>query len=124
MISGGNATLFVADMERAIEFYTQVLGLELKFRAENFWAEVQAGDSLVIGLHPASESAAAPGTVGAIHIGLIASIPLEEVKVKLAEHDYHFSGEITDDGPGRFASMKDPDGNQLYFWEHNSSCME
>jgi catechol 2,3-dioxygenase-like lactoylglutathione lyase family enzyme len=29
MIAGGNATVMVADMDRAVAFYTRVLGLEL-----------------------------------------------------------------------------------------------
>ncbi|MCU1262991.1 MAG: hypothetical protein JWO80_5876 [Bryobacterales bacterium] len=32
MISGGNATVFVSNMDRAVEFYTGVLGLKLTNR--------------------------------------------------------------------------------------------
>ncbi len=117
MINGGNATIFVSDMDKAIHFYTEVLGMKLRMRAENFWAEVQAGDTLVIGLHPASPSAEAPGTPGAIQIGLTVTEPLEEIERQLGNHGVKFSGGITEDGPGRFASFKDPDGNILYFWE-------
>lgn len=117
MISGGNATVFVSDMDKSIDFYTKALGMQLRMRAENFWAEVQAGDSLVIGLHPASPSAKDPGTEGCIHIGLQVSEPLEEVQRKIGEHGIQFAGDIIADGPGRFANIADPDGNRLYFWE-------
>ena len=117
MISGGNATLFVSDMDKAVQFYTEVLGLELVMRAENHWAEVQAG-SFTIGLHPRSDKAPPPGTAGAVQIGLLVGQPLEEVQRRLAEHNVEFTMPITEDeGAGRFATFDDFDGNHLYFWE-------
>ncbi len=119
MINGGNATIFVADMEKSIHFYTEILQLELRFRAENHWAEVQAGDTLVIGLHPASPNVEEPGTAGAIQLGLTVDEPLEEIQRRLSVHGVNFLSDIVDDGPGRFARFKDPDGNILYFWQSN-----
>jgi catechol 2,3-dioxygenase-like lactoylglutathione lyase family enzyme len=52
MISGGNATIYVSNMDSAIRFYTEILGLKLTNRFGNHWATVKAGDTLVIGLHP------------------------------------------------------------------------
>ena len=49
MISGGNATVFVSDMDRAVRFYTEVLGLKLTNRFGNHWATVEAGKGLTIG---------------------------------------------------------------------------
>lgn len=123
MIKGGNATIFVSDMDRSIDFYTETLGMTLRMRAENFWAEVQAGEGLVIGLHPASPSAEPPGTRGSIQIGLSVSEPLEEIQKRIAKHGVKFVGEIIADGPGRFANIKDPDGNPIYFWEE-AACEE
>jgi len=118
MITGGNVTLFVSDFERAVQFYTDVLGLPLRMRAENFWAEVVAGTDFVIGIHPESESAAKPGTVGAMQIGLSVSGPIEELVAALKGKGVTFVGEIvSDDGVGKFARFLDPDGNHLYFWE-------
>lgn len=118
MINAGNATVFVSDFERALQFYTEVLGFSLRFRAENFWAEVQIGDSLVIGIHPASENAAAPGTVGAIHIGLNVDEPLAGVIEKLTARGVKFDGPmVEDEGAGKFVNFRDPDGNRLYLWE-------
>ena len=118
MINGGNATIFVSDFERALHFYTEVMEFPLRFRAENFWAEVQVGDSLVIGLHPASDNAAAPGTVGAIHIGLNVNEPLAGVIEKLTARGVTFDGPMVEDaGAGKFVNFRDPDGNRLYLWE-------
>jgi catechol 2,3-dioxygenase-like lactoylglutathione lyase family enzyme len=46
MISGGNATVYVSNMDNAIRFYTEVLGLKLTNRFGNHWATVQAGKTL------------------------------------------------------------------------------
>ena len=66
MVSGGNATIIVADMDRSIRFYTEVLGLALTNRFGNDWATVSAGDFFTIGIHPASPKYQKPGTKGSI----------------------------------------------------------
>ncbi len=119
MITGGNATLYVADFEGALTFYTKVLGLKLRFRAQNHWAEVQAGQTLVIGIHPATPHAPKPGTAGAIHIGLTVDEPLDQVMKKLGARGVKFEGPMIDDPKSgmRFAFLKDPEGNGIYLWE-------
>ena len=52
MITGGNATVYVSDMDRAVDFYVNLLGLKLGQRFGNHWAQIEVGQSLVIGLHP------------------------------------------------------------------------
>ncbi len=44
---------FVADMERAVRFYRDVLGLALKFQSPE-WSEFATGET-TLALHPASE---------------------------------------------------------------------
>lgn len=124
MFKGGNATLFVADFEASLRFYTEVLGLPLRMRAENYWAEVVAGDDLVIGIHPSNDDHAAPGTVGAIEIGLIVDEPLEKVIERLKPRGVNFKGPIVEDDNGamRFQYLEDPDGNRIYLWEHAAAC--
>ena len=56
MINGGNATVYVSNMDSAIQFYTEVLGLKLTNRFGNSWATVQAGKTLVIGCIPGRRS--------------------------------------------------------------------
>jgi predicted enzyme related to lactoylglutathione lyase len=48
---------FVADMDRAVEFYRDTVGLPLKFQSPG-WSEFLTGEAR-LGLHPASEKNAA-----------------------------------------------------------------
>jgi predicted enzyme related to lactoylglutathione lyase len=115
MVTGGNATVFVTNMDAAIKFYTEVLGMTLASHFDDAWAEVQAG-GFAIGLHPKSEKSAAPGTHGSIQIGLMVE-SIEDAVAKLKEHGVAGVGEIVRGTGGIFAHFGDPDGNELYFWE-------
>ena len=117
MISGGNATVYVSDMDRAVNFYTVVLGLRLSNRFGDRWATVDAGPGLTIGLHPASPTAPAPGTKGAVHLGLQLDEPIETVLARLRAHHVTPQGSIIRAEGGAFASIEDPDGNPIYLWE-------
>ena len=121
MIHGGNCTVFVSNMDKAVDFYTNVLGLKLRRRFDNNWAEVEAGPDLMIGLHPATDKAPAPGTPGSIHIGLTVTEPLETVMGTLAERGVEFVSPVVSDEPGRFVFLQDPDGHVIYLWEHASA---
>jgi predicted enzyme related to lactoylglutathione lyase len=117
MISGGNATVFVSNMDAAVQFYTDVLGLKLTNRFGDAWATVEAGKGLTIGLHPASSKYPAPGTKGSIVLGLEIDQPIEAVVARLAERGVRFLGAIVDDEAGKFAHLQDPDGNEMYLWQ-------
>jgi predicted enzyme related to lactoylglutathione lyase len=123
MISGGNATIIVADMDRSIHFYTQVLGLRLTNRFGNDWATVSAGEGLTIGIHPASTKYPAPGTKGAIILGLDIDQPIEQVLRQLTKHGVQIKGSIARTDPGNFANFEDPDGNEIYLWEKLSAAV-
>ncbi len=43
-ISGAVAQLRTTDLEGSIRFYTEVVGLELEFRYEDFYAGIRAGE--------------------------------------------------------------------------------
>ena len=116
MIRGGNATIYVRDMQRAVEFYTQTLGLTLVFRAGDHWAELDAG-GLRIGLHPASDRGPAPGTPGAITVGLSVDEPIAQVVAVLESRGVTVEGPTRDDGGLSLAFFTDPDGNPLYLAE-------
>jgi catechol 2,3-dioxygenase-like lactoylglutathione lyase family enzyme len=114
MITGGNATVFVSDMNNAVAFYTETLGLELRQRFGDHWAEVQAG-GMVIGLHPKSDDAPAPGTSGAISIGLEVAGDIHTVVKQLSAKGVRFRGPVVNDGGAvALAFFGDPDGNDLY----------
>jgi predicted enzyme related to lactoylglutathione lyase len=119
MISGGNATVFVSNMDTAVHFYTEILGMKLTNRFGNSWATVEAGKGLTIGLHPASEKYPAPGTRGAVMLGLEIDHAIEKVMAQLAHHKVKIKGSITRSESGNFVHLEDPDGNELYLWEVN-----
>src|SRR5687767_7322816 len=81
LVAGGSPTIFISDMERAVGFYTQTLGLEVAYRAGDKFCMIDAGGGLMIGLHPheAGKHAPPPGTSGSIQVGLNVARPIEEV---------------------------------------------
>jgi predicted enzyme related to lactoylglutathione lyase len=117
MVSAGNATIIVSDMDRSIQFYTDILGLKLTNRFGYDWATVSAGEGLTIGIHPASAKYPNPGTKGAIILGFDIDVPVEEAVRKLAQHGVSIKGSIVRSEPGNFAHLEDPDGNEIYLWE-------
>ena len=116
MISGGNATVFIRDMDRAVAFYSETLGLKLRNRYGDEWAEIDAG-GLTIGLHPPSAAGPEPGAAGAMQIGLNVTEPIGKVVEALKSRGVAFQGPIVDDGPVKLAFFTDPDGNTLYLCE-------
>lgn len=119
MIHGGVATLYVSDMDRAVSFYTETLGLSLVQRWGDKWASIDAGDGLTLGLHPMSEHAPKPGTSGSISVGLNVTQPIDEVVATLESRGVRFRGPVQQDAEGgiRLAFLGDPDGNDLYLCE-------
>jgi catechol 2,3-dioxygenase-like lactoylglutathione lyase family enzyme len=115
MINGGNATVYVSNMDKAIQFYTEVLGLKLTNRFGNNWATVQAGKTLVIGLHPWSARYPRPGTKGSVQIGLVVSRvePIKEFAARLRKHGVAVS-DIIESEEANYVSFEDPDGNPIY----------
>jgi catechol 2,3-dioxygenase-like lactoylglutathione lyase family enzyme len=123
MITGGNVTVYVSDMDRAVAFYVGTLGLKLQERFDGHWAEIRVGSDLVIGLHPKSENAPAPGSRGAISIGLTVDEPLEEMVERLSSQGVRFKGPIVRDEKAgiALAFFGDQDGNDLYFCQFAGS---
>src|ERR1700730_17870243 len=54
---------FVADMDRAVKFYRDVLGLPLKFQSPG-WSEFVTGET-ILALHPASQK----NLAGSVELG-------------------------------------------------------
>jgi catechol 2,3-dioxygenase-like lactoylglutathione lyase family enzyme len=110
MFSSGNVTIPVSDMNRAIHFYTEVLGLKLVYRHGDHWASIQVGNTLTIGLHPG-----APQTVrGSMSIGLELAGSLDDAMRALEAKGVKFAASGSEGKAGRFVPFADPDGNQLY----------
>ena len=117
MVTGGNATVFVSNMDNAVRFYTEVLGLKLTNRFGDHWATVDAGKGLTIGLHPASAKFPTPGTKGGVILGLEIGVPIEQAIARLTERGVKIGGIIRDEPSGDFADFEDLDGNSIYLWE-------
>ncbi len=63
----GYAIHFVADMDRAVAFYRDTLGLTLKFASPG-WTEFATGET-TLALHPAS----AQNPAGSTHLGFVST---------------------------------------------------
>jgi catechol-2,3-dioxygenase len=115
MINGGNATVYVSNMDNAVTFYTEVLGLKLTNRFGDHWATVQVGKTLVIGLHPWSEKYPRPGTKGSVQIGLVVSRdePIAELAARLRKRGVEVS-DIIESAEANYIHFTDPDGNPIY----------
>lgn len=64
MLQGITATIFISDMDRAVDFYNKTLGLPLAGRWGDEYAAIDLGKGIAIGLHPAKgHTARSPGPV-------------------------------------------------------------
>ncbi|MBV9573330.1 MAG: VOC family protein [Acidobacteriales bacterium] len=95
---------FVADMDRAVKFYRDVLGLSLKFESPG-WSEFSTGET-TLGLHPSSEKDAA----GKVEFGFNVA-DLDKFYDDMRTKGVKFSMPPTQqDFGGRLAQFEDPDG--------------
>jgi catechol 2,3-dioxygenase-like lactoylglutathione lyase family enzyme len=104
----------VADVNRAVDFYTRTLGLPLKQRYGDDWVEIEA-PGVLIGLHPAGSEPVPAERPSALTIGLLVE-DLDDALATLGQRgltiDQQLSGEAA-----RSASFRDPDGNPLYLMQ-------
>jgi CreA protein len=109
---------WVSDMDRAVRFYEEAVGLSLVRRDDSNWAEFDAGPAR-LALHAAIEGRPmAPG--GATAVFRVedldaARTALEARGVEFEEH----VGEVQDFA--RFASFRDPDGNAVQIIEYRET---
>jgi catechol 2,3-dioxygenase len=106
---------WVADMDRAVDFYTGPLGLPLRMRHGDDWAELDGG-GIRIGLHggPSAEASPLPGGTVVFEVDDLdlAKAGFEERGLAFDEH----LGEVP--GYARYASFTDPDGNTVQIIEY------
>ena len=110
LIQGGLAGLRVADLNRALDFYVDTLGLKLA-QKENDEAIIDAGGFRVC-LHLSSSRV----TPSQGEIGLYTPGDLERAVNLLKGRGVVFSGEIREEKGRRFAHFFDPDGNAVYLY--------
>jgi predicted enzyme related to lactoylglutathione lyase len=109
-------TIFVSDMDRAVEFYTSVLGMKLEHRFGNEWASLKTQDGVNVGLHPASKESPA-GRRGSITIGFEVRESIKKAVTEMKQKGVKFVTTITDDKQVKAAHFQDPDGNEMYLVE-------
>ena len=109
---GANVTLMVADLDRAVGFYTGLLGFSLLYRADPHFAMVER-KGFQVGLHPWGAADREPRSRG-VSIGLSVS-DIQEAVERLQSEGVAFPGGIVDDdGAILRADFRDPDGTGLY----------
>ena len=118
LILGGTPTVYVADLDRAIAFYTETLGLKLFMRAGNEYASIDAGRGFYLGLHPAGPESPKPGAAGATQVTFGVGQPIERVVETLAARGVGFPHGVVADGPVKLAFFRDVDGNEMYLCEY------
>jgi predicted enzyme related to lactoylglutathione lyase len=105
----------VSDLERAKEFYGDVLGLKKTLEIPG-WAEFgHAQDAPTIGLNamPRNEGGPKPGSDGGATVVLRVA-DVEKTQQHLAGRGVKFEGKIEEvQGVVRIATFRDPDGNRL-----------
>jgi predicted enzyme related to lactoylglutathione lyase len=112
MVSGVAAVWMpVQDMDRAIEFYGQTLGLKVD-RKEERWAEVDA-NGLLIGLNGRESEGA--GAEGGPVVSFQPDGDLEEAKADLEGKGVSFT-EISEHPWGRITTFQDSEGNDLQLY--------
>jgi CreA protein len=107
--------VWVADLDAAVTFYGEVLGLELVRREGQEWAEFEAGP-IRLALH-GTEAPETGGSGGATAVFRVDD--LDAARWQLVERGAAFDeheGEVP--GLARFATFRDPDGNALQLIEY------
>jgi lactoylglutathione lyase len=97
---------FVGDMERAVKFYRDVVGLPLKFQSPG-WSEFETGGT-TLGLHPAS----ATNPPGSVELGF--KVPdLQTFHREMSEKGVQFTMPPTkQDFGGELAQFVDSEGGR------------
>jgi catechol 2,3-dioxygenase-like lactoylglutathione lyase family enzyme len=104
---------WVSDMDRAIAFYRDALGLTLVRRHGDEWAELDAGP-VRLALHGGASPERAPGGTVVFEVEDLDASRFA-MEMRGAVFDAHV-GEA--DGVARFTSFTDPDGNRMQLIEH------
>ena len=109
----GIATVWlpVDDMDRAVAFYRDTLGLEVK-KQEAQWSEID-GNGVTIGLNGREETHSHGG--GAV-VTFQPDGTIDDEFARLRAAGVEFAGRISDHEWGRVAPFKDSEGNDLQLY--------
>jgi catechol 2,3-dioxygenase-like lactoylglutathione lyase family enzyme len=109
---------WVTDLDRAVAFYHDVLGLPLARRDGDEWAEFGAGETR-FALHAAGPGRE-PRPGGATAVFEVGD--LDKAKGELSAQGVVFGHEGAVESYARFASFSDPDGNTLQIIEYDPAA--
>ena len=113
MVAGvSNVWVPVEDMQRALGFYRDVLGLTVKMESPE-WSELDAG-GLSIGLN-ARETASGSSSGGAV-ITFQPEAGIEAEVAQLQGKGVTFTGEVSSYDWGSVAPFRDSEGNDLQLY--------
>ena len=101
--------LLVSNMKKSIEFYKDVLGMEVKQQAED-WVEFSK-QGTVLALHPTKKKKKLTKNINML-IGFDVS-ELESVCSNLEKKKVKFHKKVTSEAFGRHAIIEDPDGHLI-----------
>lgn len=102
--------LMQPDLQKAVDFYTKLGGLELKFHMKKRWAEFELG-SLKVGLCPTESAAQERRT------GIVFEIESIQEFYDANKQDLDFIGAPLEKLHGVMVSVKDPGGNIIDLYQ-------
>jgi len=133
MISSGNATISVSNLDAAIRFYTEQLGLRLTNRIGDRWATIDAGASywtsagiaagLTLGLRPTAPHEPPPGTTSGVGFGFETYNRIEDVAAELKGRSVRVAGDVITFEAGKVVAFTDLDGVATYAWEFSEEML-
>jgi predicted enzyme related to lactoylglutathione lyase len=100
------AIKFVSDMESAVRFYRDTLGLTLRFESP-FWSEFETGET-ILALHPASDE----NPAGSVQLGLSVD-DIDRFYDSGRAEGLVFTSPPTDMHGSRIARFRDVDGAEI-----------
>jgi catechol 2,3-dioxygenase-like lactoylglutathione lyase family enzyme len=100
------AIKFVSDMEAAVAFYRDTLGMTLLFQSP-FWSEFDTGETK-LALHPASHD----NPAGSVQLGL-GTTDIDDFYAAGGPEGLVFTSPPTDVHDTRIARFRDPDGAEI-----------
>ncbi|HEX9410805.1 MAG TPA: VOC family protein [Actinomycetota bacterium] len=105
---------WVSDMDRAVSFYRDILGLRMVRRDEDTWVEFESGGGR-LALHSVAEGQ--PMTPGGA-TAVFSVDDLDRAKADLSSRGVRFGHEGDVAGFARFASFLDSEGNTVQLIEY------
>jgi catechol 2,3-dioxygenase-like lactoylglutathione lyase family enzyme len=100
------AIKFVSNMDAAVAFYRDTLGLKPGFQSP-FWSEFETGETK-LALHPASDG----NPAGSVQLGL-GSDDLDRIYAEAPANGIVFTSPPADMHGTRIARIRDPDGAEI-----------